>query len=145
MMHQMSHHVTTVPILKKLLGYRVLNLEKSILLDTPEDIDEYLSHIAHTRYRYQGDDLVGHNYQQIKELLQRLRRFSKLRLMEHEKNIVNRLIVVTNPYNNRRIKIMGQKSVSFLNYLRQDDYHMFRQITSYIERRQNRLMKKFFD
>jgi hypothetical protein len=132
-MYQMSPYVTSVPILRKISSYKVLDLSKTILLQCcvnciPENID----YICDVKLNFWRDDLVSHNYIQIKNLLKmQMTMYYKI-MREAEDTLINFIINIKDPVTNKRIQI---NQYSTLNDQR---------IHKYIIQKQNYFRNKFF-
>lgn len=117
----MSPYVINISCLKKIFSYKVLDLSKTKLIYCCEEqqcIVENLYEICDIKNAYSHDDLISHNYMQVKYFLynQCLDYYSIL--FNRETYLINEKIFIKNPNTNRRMRINGSlyKSVMFSLY-----------------------------
>jgi len=144
-MHKMSYYVTSIPIIKKILGYRVLDLSNTRLNLCCYDCNEYnLYEICNFKRIFWNDDLVSHNYIQLKELLKRENMYYYTILINRENYIINDMIYVKNPITNRRVRLNGYIFHYLMKYFEENmvTYHI--NVIKFIKRRQENLRRKIF-
>lgn len=109
-LYQMTPYITSISILKRLFGYKVLDLKYSVLLLCCENcVIENIQYICNLKMSFYYDDLIAHNYIEILNFLKRESRLYYHILIEREKYLVNKKIYVTNPRTNLNIKITDRR------------------------------------
>lgn len=142
-LYMMASAASTVNILRKLVGYKPLSLENTIMFPSCEfSIEDGMQYLTSLRFNLPHDDLVGHNYNQIRRLF---KHYPGLKGVMNAKEIecVNAFITVLNPYNNTKVAITSRKYKSLLQKLKSDLPALYEQ-RSYIICRQKRLQRKYF-
>jgi hypothetical protein len=146
-MFTMSSDVISIIIFKKLMGYKVLDLSKTKLnLCCMGCNEEAIFEICNLKRSFHEDDLISHNYNQFKQLLQRENAYYYTFTNNREIFLVNEMIYVKNPITNRRMRVNGnlfKRTISsFLT--NQIDKKYCDKILTYVIRRQNYFRNKFF-
>lgn len=142
-MYTISHYVTSIPVIKKLIGYKLLNLENTLLNLCCYDCNETtLIEICNTKRTFWKDDLISYNYTQLKKMLQRTNPYYYHFLCNRETAMVNSMIYIKNPITNRRVRV--NKTI-YNNLIRDFEKYRIEKITNYITNQRNYLKKKFFD
>jgi hypothetical protein len=151
-MYQMSNCIVSLEILKKLIGYKVLDLSNALLYTLQDEsgyVDFLIKQICRTKMKFMRDDLVCHNYNQIKNLLRQLNRSYYDMMIERENYLINNMIYVKNPTSNRRMRVNG----TIFKYLTNSNNQTQRRLCSlkdyidienYILKQQRTLRTKFF-
>lgn len=68
---KISKHAVTLKSMNKLYGYKCLDLSSAIFINCCESCQfDYLKNFVQLRYNLQNDNLICHNYNEIKNLLQ---------------------------------------------------------------------------
>lgn len=127
-MYKISKYSVSLVILKKLIGYKTLDLSNTEIFDHCN----YESNNSHTlfdtnmpnRLNYDIDliydlitykihfvdhDLIGHNYNEIKKCIRLHRPKLYKYLINKEKNLIDQRIFVTHPMINSNINILSRK------------------------------------
>lgn len=144
-----SRYTVSPTILKKLFATKVLDLSSTDLYICCEHCCETLfGDITTLRYYYSNDDLVGHNYTQIKSLLKTHERGHALirKLEDYELSILNSHIYFTNPYDNSQVKFTSKRGLRILNDLRQNQktIKLYNRMCQYIIKQQQKLQMLYF-
>lgn len=136
-MYQLSPFVITVPVLKKIMSYKVLDLQHTHLINCCYNcIPSNIKDICKLKLNFWNNDLISHNYIQIKNLLKKQNPLYFNCMSQYEDCLLNKVIYIKNPNSNKRIKINSQIYYSMLEnnkYLEQ-----------YIISTRNKLRQKFF-
>lgn len=150
-LHELSEYITTIPLLCRLVGVKQLSLERAQLLECCEFCyNADLTSLVVYRYNRQDDDLLGYNYNQIKQFLKRMCPSKYAVIHQYELTLINRLITYTNPMTSKRLRLGTRASNRFMHHLLFETTHspMHRQVYhslySYIIRRQHQLLQQYF-
>ncbi len=109
-LYQMVPYITTISILKRLFGYKILDLKYSKLLLCCEDsVVQDIHYICNFKFSFYNDDLISHNYTEIMNFLKSENKLYYYILIEREKFLVNKKIYVTNPKTNKDIRITDKR------------------------------------
>lgn len=138
-LYQMTPYITTIFILKRLFGYKLLDLKYSKLLLCCENcVIQNIHYMCNFKMSFYHDDLISYNYTEILNFLKRENKLYYHILIEREKFLVNKKIYVTNPRTNKNIKITD---ASF-NVL-QNDFNNIN-LNRIIHNKRKRLIQKYF-
>lgn len=144
-MHKMSLTVTSIPIIKKIFGYKILDLSNTQLNLCCYDCNEInLYRICNMKRGFWNDHLISHNYMELKEFLQRENAYYHNILINQEIRIVNDMIYIKNPITNRRVRLNGQGFYNLMNYLEKNMRIDYIKLCMIIKKRQDNLIEKFF-
>lgn len=142
-LYNMSSVATTLCSLKKIFGYKVLNLSNTILLPYFDEYNsQYLFYLTSYRFNRKYDDLICHNYNEIKYFFYRTNTIFYNEMIYNEKIYVNKQISVLNPKTNKIIKINDIINLTNSNTktgLIYDD-----SVYKFIKYNQEKLLKKYF-
>jgi hypothetical protein len=146
--YDISPYIITVPCLKKILLYKALDLSQTRLLiccNNSECIIENLYEICYTKCVYWDDDLISHNYMEIKKMLytQYLEYYNIL--INKETYLINDKIYVKNPMTNRRMRINGSLYKRTMITLSKSTRDVYFNITNFITNKQKLLRKRIFN
>lgn len=142
-----SSTVISISMFKKIMGYRILNLQKSNFHQCCIDCnEENLIEICDFKLAHWDDDLVSHNYLEFKKLLQEQSIYYYTFLQNRETFVLNNIIYIKNPCSNRRMRLNGSIYRSFINTINSDpfmkNYHI--RMLRNISKRREYLRKKIF-
>jgi hypothetical protein len=144
-MHTMSYCITSIPIIKKIFGYRVLDLSNSQLNLCCYDCNEAnLYEICDFKKVFWKDELISHNYMQLKELLKRENHYYYTILINRENYIINDMIYIKNPITNRRVRLNGYRFYYLMKFFEDNMKTHYIKIINFIKRRQQDLRRKIF-
>lgn len=144
-MYKMSYYVTSIPIVKKIFGYRVLDLSNSRLNLCCYDCNESnLYEICDFKRIFWNDDLISHNYIQLKELLKRENIYYYTMLINRENYIINDMIYIKNPITNRRVRLNGYRFHYLMKFFEDNMIKYYIMVIKFIKRRQENLRRKIF-
>ncbi len=150
-MYTSSKYVVTLTTLKKLMGYKVLDLTNAQMLRrTDEDIYHIMSQICTFRFFRPRDDLVGHNYNAIKEFLRETEPQYYNFMNLHEKLIIRDKVYSMCPYPIQRSKLAVYPDTEHKNDFTityNSSVHAttrYQNIYTYIRKTQEHLQKKHF-
>jgi hypothetical protein len=138
-----SHYVTSIPIIKKILGYKQLNLSNTVLNLCCYDCNEnYIIEICNMKRCFWKDDLISYNYKQFKKMLEKNNLYYYNILCNRETMIINSMIYVKNPITNRRVRV--NKTI-YNNLISDLDKYKIQKITNYMSNQDNYFRNKFFN
>jgi hypothetical protein len=138
-LYQMVPYITSVYILKRLFGFKILDLTYTTLFPCCEDcIIHNLHYICDLKMNFYLDDLICHNYSEILKFLYRENRIYYNILINREKYLINNKIYITNPKTNRNIKISDKYFKRLQNEL--NDMNL----TRIIHNKRKKLIQKYF-
>ena len=138
-LYQMTPYITSIYILKRLFGYKLLDLKYSVLLLCCENcVIKNIQYICNLKMSFYYDDLISYNYTEILNFLKRENKSYYRILIEREKYLVNKKIYVTNPRTNRDIKITD-KCFRILK----NDFNDIN-LNKIIHNKRKRLIQKYF-
>lgn len=148
-LYSISFCVIDICALKKLFGIRVLDLKNTYLQSCCDrNICSYdnISEICLYKYYRRYDDLLCHNYQQIKMLLAKQCPLMLQQMLHAEVLLVNRHIYIRDPtQNNRNIRYTIDSWERILNfYMYYGKYNSVQKLYNYICHKQRQLLKKYF-
>ena len=137
-----SNYVTSIPVIKKILGYKALNLSNTVLNLCCYDCNEnYLIEICNIKRYFWKDDLISHNYTQFKQMLKRTNLYYYNILCNRETIIINSMIYIKNPITNRRVRV--DKTI-YNNLIYDLDEYKVQKLTNHISNQKNYFRNKFF-
>jgi hypothetical protein len=137
-----SNYVTSIPVIKKILGYKALNLSNTQLNLCCYDCNEnYLIEICNIKRYFWKDHLISHNYNEFKQMLKRNNLYYYNILCNRETIIINSMIYVKNPITNRRVRV--NKTI-YNNLIHDLDKYQAQKITNHISNQKNYFRNKFF-
>lgn len=126
--YDMSPHIINIYSLKKIFSYRLLDLSKTRLLfccNLEDCIDENIKSICDTKYAYYNDDLISHNYIEVKKFLYNKCSEYYNVLIERENYLLNEKLFIKNPITNRRMRVNGKRWMFFISSLTKEDRNDF--------------------
>jgi hypothetical protein len=137
-LYNMSSVATTLCSLKKIFGYKVLNLSDTVLLPCCNQCSsEFIYYFTCYRFNRKYDDLLCHNYNEIKSFFQRTNTVFYNSMLYNEKMYVNKLIRILNPKTNKLIKL--EEIINLSNSVSESA-----SIYRLIRHNQEKLLKKYF-
>lgn len=117
-MYKISKYITTISNIKKLMSYKVLELSNSILHMCCVDCDDNnLYDICIMKRNFYKDDLISHNYNELKTFLKNENPYYYGILKNNEDTIVNDMIYIKDPYTNRRVRVNGNRFKNLMEVL----------------------------
>jgi hypothetical protein len=146
-MYKMSSVITSIPVIKQIIGYRVLDLSRSSLNVCCVDCNEpNLFEICDLKMTHYKDDLISYNYLQLKDLLKRENIYYYTMLTNRETFLVNTMIYVKNPITNRRMRVNGNLYKQFMRSMESDKHlnKYYVTILRYIYKQQHFLKQRYF-
>lgn len=137
-----SDYVTSMPIIQKILGYKELNLNNTVLNLCCYDCNENcLIEICNLKRHFWKDDLISYNYTQFKTMLKKNNLYYYNFLCNRENIAINSMIYIKNPVTNRRVRV--NKTI-YNNIIHNLDEYKLQKITNYISNQKNYFRNKFF-
>lgn len=128
--------------LKKLFGYKVLDLKQTKLIECNKcESSKNVNEIVLYKQSYTDDDLICHNYTEYKQLLKRENKHLYKYIKKIETNVVNSYIYITSPITNKKINILCYSYKLILSKLRHKELD---NILNYINTQQKILMTELF-
>jgi hypothetical protein len=151
-MFKMSSDVTSIAMIKKLIGYKALDLSKARLnLCCLSCNEEAIFEICHIKRSLYNDELISHNYTQFKDLLRRENPYYYTFTTNRETFLINEMIYVKNPITNRRMRVNGglyKRMIGTLSDVNTNENcegeYYANKILRHVTRKQNYLRTKFF-
>lgn len=149
-MYTISKYTSSIYIIKKIMGYKILDLSNSNLhLCCITCNYDNLIEICDFKHHFYKDDLVSHNYNQLKSFLYKENIDYYNILISREKTLVNNRIYIKNPITNRRLRLNGSVYKQLMTFFTDiDDWECFFKyyikILKYITKRQKMLIKRYF-
>ena len=135
-MYKISKYSSSLVILKKLIGYKILDLSNTIIFDhgncesnnsnTLFDINasnraNYEMNLIYDLVTYKihfvDHDLIGHNYNEIKKCIHLHKPKLYKYLISKEKNLIDQRIFITHPMINSKINILSRKFKNLIKNL----------------------------
>ena len=126
--YDMSPHIINIYSLKKIFSYRLLDLSKTRLLfccNLEDCIEDNINSICDTKYAYYNDDLISHNYIEVKKFLYKECVEYYNVLIERENYLLNEKLFIKNPITNRRMRVNGKRWMFFISSLTKEDRNDF--------------------
>lgn len=141
-MYTISNYVTSIPIIKKILGYKILNLSNTLLnLCCYDCNEENIIEICNMKRSLWKDDLISHNYNQFKQMLQINNPYYYHIICNRETVLINSMIYIKNPITNRRVRV---NKTNYNNLVQEFDKYKIQKITKYISNQKEYFRKKYF-
>lgn len=143
-MYAMSKYTISIPVVKKIIGYKMLDLSNSLLnLCCFECNEKYIREICNIRRKFFKDELISFNYNQFKKMLQKNNSYYYQVLCNSENYLVNSMIYIKNPITNRRIKINNIVYQNTINLIKEIDINKMEKMKKYICNQQLYFKNKF--
>jgi hypothetical protein len=143
----MSKYVTTHCILKKLIGYKPLSLKNTLMVKCCNSCEtlQGMQHYVHVRYNL-SNDVVGHNYNEIRDLVFTFNRNLYVHMRNEELSLVDKEIFVTDPISNRNIHITTNHFKRIISKLeKRKNFNAIHILQSIIYRKRLVIHKKYFE
>ena len=109
-LYKISKHAVTLKSLKKLFGYKPLDLSLSTLIDCCDTCKfDIIKHMVQFRYNRQNDDVLAHNYNVIKQFLKQhaTRLYNQMNIFEER--IIDTHLKVLCPTTNTPIRYKSKR------------------------------------
>ena len=145
--YDISPYVTNIYCLSKIFSYRVLDLSKTYFIyccNLETCVVDNIYNICDTKYFYYNDDLISHNYIEIKTLLYNYSIEYYNILINRENDLLNRKIFVKNPITNRRMRVNGKQWDHVICNLKKKNKYIYNNMVQDIVKQQNILRNKIF-
>jgi hypothetical protein len=142
--YDISPHIINIYSLKKIFSYRLLDLSNTRLLfccNLEHCIDDNINNICNTKYAYYNDDLISHNYIEVKTFLYKNCIEYYNILIERENYLLNEKLFIKNPNSNRRMRVNGKRWMHYISNLEKTDRDEF---IIDVLKQQDRLRSKIF-
>jgi len=141
----MSRYITSTCVLRKIFTHMSLNLKFTKLYQCCHFCAfKNIKQICNIKSLYYKDALISENYNKIK-------RFFKIKninyynyLLNRETLIINDIIYIKNPINNRRMRINGTFYKKKMLEIYTLDYKIYEDMNNYIKNKRIFLTQKFF-
>jgi len=144
---KMSQYVSTFCKLKKIFGYRCLDLRNTTVILCCDKCknDATAIDLVSMRYNIQGCDLLSHNYNEIKSLLFNKCRTLYDKIVNLETNIIDKNIVFMNPISNRNVRFKSRAFIKMITVLKsRNNFELIRAIDKIIVKQRYNLLKCSF-
>ena len=142
--YDISPYIINIYSLKKIFSYRLLDLSKTRLLfccNLEHCIVDNINSICDTKNAYYNDDLISHNYIEVKTFLyNKCPEYYNI-LIERENYLLNEKLFIKNPITNRRMRLNGKRWMFFIFSLTKKDRNDF---IIDVLKQQDRLRNKIF-
>lgn len=143
--YKISKYITSVLNVKRLMSYKVLDLSKSILNMCCEECGgNNVYEICVMKRNFYKDDLISHNYNELKKILRNENPYYYTELTTSEDVLINNMIYIKDPYTNRRIRLNGYRFKGLMENLKEEApvYHI--KIEKMIKHQREFFRNKFF-
>jgi hypothetical protein len=145
--YDISPHIINIYSLKKIFSYRMLDLSKTDILfccNLEHCIVDNINSICDTKYAYYNDDLISHNYIEIKKFLyNRCIEYYNI-LIYRENFLLNEKIFIKNPITNRRMRVNGKRWMHLILTLKKKNKSLYNDIIMDVLNQQDILRNKIF-
>lgn len=145
--YDISPYVINIYCLRKMLSYRILDLSNTYFIyccNLETCVIDNIYAICDTKNAYYNDDLISHNYREIKTLLYNYSKEYYNILINRENDLLNEKIFIKNPITNRRMRVNGKRWVHLICNLKKKDKNMYNIIVQDVLKQQDILRKKIF-
>lgn len=147
-LHLISHYSVNIRVLKKLFGYKQLDLRYTHLIECCRECeDDNLYQIVFYKFNRPDDELLSHNYILIKSLLQSYNWNMYLRIKEYELSLVNRHVRYRHPTTGEYIRLKSITSQRLLFNLKYESPYKTQELSAIekqILRHQVQLVSHYF-
>ena len=141
----MSRYITSTCILRKIFTHKSLDLKFTKLYQCCHYCAfRNIQLICHIKMLYYKHPLISENYNKLKIFFKRKNIYYYNYLSNQETLFVNNKIYIKNPINNRRMKINGSFYKKKMLEIYTLDYNIYKDIDTFIKKKQFYLKKKFF-
>lgn len=145
--YEISPHVINIYCLKKIFSYRLLDLSKTRIIfccNLNTCVVDNIYEICNVKHAYYNDDLISHNYNEVKKILysQSLEYYNIL--IYRENYLLNKKIFIKNPITNRRMRVNGSKWMELITFLKNENKNVYNSIILKVLKEQDRLRNKIF-
>lgn len=145
--YEISPYIINIFSLKKILGYKVLDLSNTQLIfccNLEGCVVDNIYSICDTKNSYYNDDLISHNYNEIKTFLYNNCIEYYNILIERENYLLNDKIFIKNPISNRRIRVNGKRWIHLICNLKKKNKRLYDEIIIDVLNQQDTLRNKIF-
>lgn len=146
-----SMYVVDLRVLRKMFTFTALNLENVFFCPfgdaLGEPTSETIAYFVDIRYKYSNDDVICHNYNEIKTFLSKWCPNYFTMIHQCELGLINRYIKVLDPFTNRKIRYTGQEFQTLIRRIyRTHDRHnpIYQNLQKIIMKRQIWLQSVLF-
>lgn len=143
-----SKYVITTSSLRRLMQLKPLDFKKTTIykdLDYDDEFVNNLYYICILKFYCNKNETVSYNYTQFKKLCYKKCKWYFLILEKNEKSIVDRIIRITDPFSNRKMRLGSTSYKNLIKYLKQENmYNVLHKIDSYIKSKRKNLIKFHF-
>ena len=159
-LYTMTKYAVNFTTLWKMFTFKPLNLSCTYLLSNIESgtkINKILSDICSLKHQYPNDELIGHNYNELRTLLGKSSVALYNSLLFIQKLLVNKDIYITHPINKNKIRFQSRQYIRLMQRLNhastetshQPNHHFYsnciRKVRREIAIKQDKLIHQFFD
>lgn len=145
--YDISPYVINIYSLKKIFSYRVLDLSNTNLLfccNLDQCVVNNIYSICDTKEAYYNDDLISHNYNEIKTFLYNNCIEYYNILIYRENYLLNEKIFIKNPITNRRMRVNGKRWIYLVCNLKKKNKSLYNEIIIDVLNQQDILRNKIF-
>jgi len=140
-----SRYITSLCILREIFTHKQIDFKYTKLYQCCHYCAfRNLQIICNIKKMYYDDALISKNYNNLKGFLKRKNIYYYNHLLNEETMLVNDVIYIKNPINNRRMRINGGIYKKKMLEIYKLDYNIYNDINNYIKNKQLHLKKKFF-
>lgn len=141
----MTKYITSTCVLRKIFTYKSLDLKFTKLYQCCHFCAfKNIKQICNTKSLYYKDSLISENYNKLKYFLKIKNIDYYNYLLNRETLVVNDIIYIKNPLNNRRMKINGNYYKKKMLEIYTLDYNIYKNMNNYVNEKRVFLKKKFF-
>lgn len=121
-LHKISQRVVNLNVINKLFACKLLDLSRTILVPCCDTcVRGVISKLAYIKYNSSKDDLICHNYKELKAFFARTNPLLNRLLCTQELVCINRDLLVTHPVNKKRVRLNSRRGKRMLHQLK----HLF--------------------
>lgn len=145
--YDISPHIINIYSLKKIFSYKVLDLSNTELLfccNLNQCVVNNIYSICDTKQAYYKDDLISHNYNEIKAFLYNNCIEYYNILIYRENYLLNEKIFIKNPITNRRMRVNGKRWIHLICTLKKKNKSLYNEIIIDVLNQQDILRNKIF-
>lgn len=119
-LYTITKYTVNFTTLWKMFVYKPLNLCDTILLSNTEcqtKVNKILCDICSLKFQYPEDELIGHNFNEIKNILQTSSATLSNSFIFMQKLLINKEIFITHPINKTKIRFQSRQYVRMMQHL----------------------------
>lgn len=143
-----SKYVITTSSIRRLIQVKPLDFKKTTICKDLDNDDEFVNnlyYISIIKFYCTKNDTVSYNYTQFKKLCYNKCKWYFLILEKNEKSIIDKIIKISDPFSNKKMRLHSTNYKNLIKYLKQENmYNVLHKIDSYIKTKRKNLIKFHF-